>query len=258
MVFGWLETQIPFGNDKQKARTRVLPGRVALGLGLALIVGLAAGAGAQEEPQKRVPKVVPVPKIKLPPPSAPVRFPEPTDPPPQNFVDPVSHVYLHLGPGFRLERKDKELSTFHLDARTAPETARLRAVAMMEFNPFPASTFSGGMVSYSVTPGLTAAACEAQTRVKPEKALATMKVGGVPFWRGLDEHGGICTEARNVTYTAARKGSCVRFDLTVNTFCGGDVSGALDMTDQQLASVFRRLEMVLDTVEFRDGKNVAR
>ena len=88
-------------------------------------------------------------------------------------------------------------------------------------------------------------------RVAPEQKLATMKVGGVPFWRGLDEHGGICTEHRNVTYTAEVKGSCVRFDLTVNTFCGGEVSGARDMTDLELADVFRRLERVLDTVEFR-------
>ena len=249
----WLagEKQILFEDEKNKL--------ARLSGGLALAFGLIVSAAAQQQdPPMHVPKVVPVPKIKLPPPSAPVRFAEPTDPPPRNYVDPVSHLYFHLGPGFRLEQKDKEISTFHLDARSAPETARLRAVAMMEFNPFPASTFSGGVVSYSVTPGLTADACKAQTRMTPEKPLATLKLGGVPFWRGLDEHGGICTEARNVTYTAERGRNCVRFDLTVNTFCGGDVSGALDMTDQQLASVFRRLELVLDTVEFRDGKKVAR
>ncbi len=207
--------------------------------------------GMQAQQEKHVPKVVPVPKLKPSPAPAPPKFLEPQDPPPQNYVDPVSHLYFHLGPGFRLERKDKELSTFHLDARSAPAKARLRAVAMMEFNPFPASTFSGGLISYSVTPGLTAAACEAQVRVKPEKPLMTMKVDGVPFWRGLDEHGGICTESRNVTYTAERGRSCIRFDLTVNTFCGGEVSGAVDMTDLELADVFRRLEQVLKTVEFR-------
>ncbi len=242
------ETQIPFGNDNQGIRAR------SFWLGCLMVLATTAGVHAQEEPQKRVPQVVPVPKIKPPGAPAPRRFVEPQDPPPQNFVDPWSRLYFHLTPGFRLARKDGEVSTFHLDARSAPDTAQLRAVAMMEFNPFPASTFSGGLVSYSVTPGLAAEACEAQTRVKPEKALATMKVGGVPFWRGLDEHGGICTEARTVTYTAERGRDCVRFDLTVNTFCGGEVSGAVDMTDQELASVFRRLEMVLDTVEFRGGK----
>ena len=240
-------TQIPLEDEKCRKI------RFALKSFL-LVLGFTATLYAQEEPQKRVPKVVPVPKMKTGPAPAPQRFLEPTDPPPQNYTDPVSRVYFHLGPGFRLERKDKELSTFHLDARSAPENARLRAVAMMEFNPFPASTFSGGVISYSVTPHTTAAACEAQTRNKPEKKLATMKVGGVPFWRGLDEHGGICTEARDVAYTAERGGNCVRFDLTVNTFCGGEVSGAVDMTDNELASVFRRLEMVLDTVEFRGVK----
>lgn len=206
---------------------------------------------AQQDPPLRVPKVVPVPVPKAAPAPAPRPFAEPQDPPPQNYVDPRTRMYFHLGPGFRLERRDGEMSQFHLDARTAPASAQLRAVAMMEFNPFPASTFSGGIVSYSVTPGLSAESCKLQTRVAPEKPLATMPVGGVPFARGLDEHGGICTEARNVTYTALRGHDCVRFDLTVNTFCGGDVSGAKDMTDMELASVFRRLEQVLDTVEFR-------
>ena len=251
MRMGWrVEPQIPFGNGKDKEARATMRWCFA---GFMLAAGLTVSARGQEEPQKRVPQVVPVPKIKPPAAPAPEKFVEPQDPPPQNYVDPVSHLYFHLGPGFRLARKDKEISTFHLDARSAPEATRLRAVAMMEFNPFPASTFSGGLVSYSVTPGLTGEACEAQTRGKPEKALATMKVGGVPFWRGLDEHGGICTEARNVTYTAIRGRDCVRFDLTVNTFCGGEVSGAADMTDLELASVFRRLEMVLDTVEFRES-----
>lgn len=225
--------------------------------GLLLFLLLVSGnTRAQQEPQKHVPKVVPVPRFKAQPAPAPPRFQEPQNPPPQNYIDPRTGMYFHLGPGFRLERKDGEISRFHLDARSAPAAARLRAVAMMEFNPFPASTFSGGLVSYSVDPGIGAEACKAQTRLAPEKPLATMDVGGVPFWRGLDEHGGICTEVRNVTYTALRKGNCVRFDLTLNTFCGGDVSGAVDMTDNELASVFRRLEQVLETVEFRKPTHV--
>ncbi len=243
-----MQKQIPCWDDKQIAG--LWRGRIWFGLVLAVVLAGVLQA-QQQEPEKHVPKVVPVPKIVVPPSGPAPRFVEPQDPPPQNYVDPVSHLYFHVGPGFRLERRDKVLSTFHMDARTAPAAAQLRAVAGMEFNPFPASTFSGGMVAYSVATGVGSAACEAQVRVAPEKKLATMKLGGVPFWRGLDEHGGICTEHRTVTYTAEVKGSCVRFDLTVNTFCGGEVSGAIDMTDLQLADVFRRLERVVDTVEFR-------
>lgn len=218
---------------------------------LVLLLLFTGATRAQDGVEKHVPKIVPVPMPKLQRVPGPPRFAEPQTPPPQNYVDPRTGMYFHLGPGFRLARKDGMVSTFHLDARSAPASARLRAVAMMEFNPFPASTFSGGLVSYSIIPGVSAEACKAETRLSPEKPLATMPVEGVPFWRGLDEHGGICIEARNVTYTALRGGECVRFDLTLNTFCGGDVSGALDMTDLQLASVFRRLEQVLETVEFR-------
>ena len=199
----------------------------------------------------KVPKVVPVPQPKPAPP--PPKVVEPQDPPPQNFIDKQQRMYFHLGPGWNLSRNDGEWSTFHLDARTAPRNAQLRAVAMLTFNPYPASTFSGAMFSYSVIPGLNAKECQDQTRVRPDRPLSALPVGGVTFWRGLDEHGKICTESRNVTYTASRRGSCLRFDLTVNTFCGGDVSGVQDITDVELANVFRRLEGILDTVEFRDA-----
>jgi hypothetical protein len=106
------------------------------------------------------------------------------------------------------------------------------------------------MFYLSLTPRSTAAACAAQTTIKPETALDAAIVGDLKFARGKDEHGHICTEARDVTYTAMRGGSCVRFDLAVNSFCGGDDSGAEDLTEAQLASLFKRLEGILDTVKF--------
>ena len=178
--------------------------------------------------------------------------PEPTDPAPQNFEDVVWHVAFHLPPGWQLARKDGELSTFPLDARTAPARARLRGVAELAFNPFPTSTFSGAMFYFSVTPHSTAAACDAQAVGKPNQAASPVRIAGANFARGRDEHGKICTEARNTTYTTLHKGTCVRFDLTINTFCGGEVSGVQDMTLQQLTKVQERLGGILDTVRFTD------
>lgn len=197
----------------------------------------------------RVPRPIPVPVPKvggIPRTDAP----EPSTPPPQNFVDPRLHLYFHLGPGWNLARKDGEMSTFHLDARSAPPKAQLRAVASLAFNPYPLSTFSGAFFYLSSITRSSPSACTAQAHGGVEKPLNSLNVANVPFLRGLDEHGHICTESRNVTYTAMHQGSCLRFDLTVNTFCGGDVTGAQDLTDQQLASVFRRLESILDTVQF--------
>ncbi len=214
------------------------------------LLGLLIMTGTQAQlVPKQVPKVIPVPVPKgiVAP---PWRALEPSDPPPQNFVDPQMPLYFHLGPGWTLARKDREVSTFHLDARSAPETAQLKAVAMLAFNPYPRSTFSGAFFYLSVIPGVTEAECEVQTKLKPERSLNALPVGGLKFSRGLDEHGKICTESRDVTYTATRHRRCVRFDLTVNTFCGGDVSGVKDMTDLELASVFKRLEGILDTVKF--------
>jgi hypothetical protein len=209
---------------------------------------LVGSAGAQ---QMQVPKVVPVPP--LPPPRAregPKPVPEPTEPPAQTVEDGRTHVVFHLPPGWNLSRKDGEISTFRLDARTAPRRSDLRAAASLGFNPFPLSTFSGAIFYLSTTPHSTAAACAQQTKMKPETALPALVVGDVKFARGKDEHGHICTESRDVTYTAMRGGSCVRFDLAVNSFCGGEVSGAEDLTDAQLGSLFKRLQGILDTVEF--------
>ncbi len=213
---------------------------------------LVFGAGLACAQEKQVPKVVPVPP--LPPPGArvaPKPPPEPTSPPAQTVEDERTHVVFHLPAGWNVSRKDGELSTFRLDARTAPARSDLRFAATLNFNPFPLSTFSGAIFYLSVVSRSSAAACAAETTVKPETPLPAAVVGDVKFARGKDEHGHICTESRDVAYTALRGGSCVRFDLAVNSFCGGEVSGAQDLTDDQLGSLFKRLEGILGTVEFR-------
>lgn len=213
---------------------------------IGLVVLVAGLAGAQE---KQVPKVVPVPP--LPPPKARVAPAEPTNPPAQTVEDQRTHVVFRLPAGWNVSRTDGELSTFRLDARSAPRRSELRVAAGLNFNPFPQSTFSGALFYLSVVPHSSAAACSAETTVKPEKPLPPAVVGDVKFSRGKDEHGHICTESRDVAYTALRGGSCVRFDLAVNSFCGGEVSGAQDLTEEQLGSLFKRLEGILGTVEFR-------
>jgi hypothetical protein len=218
----------------------------------AMFAGLmwVATADAQE---KQVPKVVPVPPLPKPKYEAPAPPPEPTSPPARTVTDSRTHVTFHLPPGWNLSRKDGEISTFRLDARTAPRKSDLRAAASLNFNPFPMSTFSGAIFYLSATPHLSASACAGETKVKPETPLPAAIVGDVRFSRGRDEHGDICTESRDVAYTALRGGRCLRFDLAINSFCGGEVSGAQDLTDAQLGSLFKRLENILDTVQF-NGK----
>ncbi len=225
-----------------------------------LLGGIAVSkrAFAQEPPnaidqmetqQPTVPKPVPVPVPKaLPAPSGDV--PEPLEPPPRDFVDPKLRVSFRLASGWNLSLRDHEVSTFHLDARTAPPATQLKAVASLAFNPFPQSTFSGAFFYLSVTPHSSELACVAQAHGGAEKPLNNLPVAKIPFARGLDEHGQLCTEVRNVTYTAMRGRSCLRFDLTVNTFCGGDVTGVKELTTVQLAKVFRRMEDILNTVQF--------
>lgn len=216
---------------------------------IAVLVMCVGMAGAQE---KKVPKVVPVPPLPAPGARvAPKVAPEPTSPPAQMIEDEWTHAVLHLPAGWNVSHKDGELSTFRLDARTAPARSDLRFAASLNFNPYPLSTFSGAMFYLSVVPRSSAAACAAETTMKPEKPLPAAIVGDVKFARGKDEHGHICTESRDVAYTAMRGGSCVRFDLAVNSFCGGEVSGAEDLTEEQLGSLFKRLEGILGSVEFR-------
>ena len=175
---------------------------------------------------------------------------EPTTPPAHPFHDTRHGVSFQIPAGWNFSRKDSDLSTFNLDARTAPRNTQMRAVANIAFNPFPASTFTGALFYFSVTPHTTEAECSAQASAEPQHALAAVPLDGVSFTHGSDEHGTICVEARSEVYTAQRNNACYRFDLIINTFCGGEVSGVRDITPQQIDAVRKRLESILDTVKF--------
>jgi hypothetical protein len=215
---------------------------VAIGLSIGVSISLAQ---QPSEPPMQVPKVVPVPPLHG---VAPAK--EPTSPPARDVADPQDHLRFHLPAGWNLTRKDGEASTFHLDARTAPANAKLRMVASLAFNPYPMSTFEGAMFYVSSAPHVSAAACAAQTSTKPFQRLKAATIDDKPFSRGKDEHGRICTEARDVAYTAIRENACLRFDLSINSFCGGDVSGAEDLTEGQLQAIYTRLVQILDSIRF--------
>ena len=174
---------------------------------------------------------------------------EPKTPPAHHFHDTRHGVSFQIPAGWNFSTKDSDLSTFNLDARTAPRNAQMRAVANMAFNPFPASTFSGALFYFSITPHTTQAECSAQASAEPQHAT-TVPIDGVSFAHGSDEHGTICTEAHSEIYTAQRNNACYRFDLVINTFCGGEVSGARDITPQQIEAVRKRLEAILNSVKF--------
>jgi hypothetical protein len=164
------------------------------------------------------------------------------------FVDKKTGVSFRVPPGWELSRKDGQVSTFHMDARTAMPTAKMRAVAVMDFNPYPQSTLSGASFYFSVQPKTTDVACARQA----SKALSDTDVkpiGNMVFTHGHDEHGGICTEARDEVYTAYRRHSCYRFDLVMNTFCAIS-SGARDVTEAQIQSIDQRMGGILSTVRF--------
>lgn len=192
--------------------------------------------------------------------------PDPTTPPARDFHDPRAALTFQVPAGWNLNRKDGEVSTLRLDARSTTRATQLRAVANITFNPYPASTFSGAYVYLSLTPKISAADCASQATVPgprkltakaaprtagPLQPLADIKqIAGTPFTHGYDEHGGVCTESRDEIYTTPRNGSCLRFDLVVNNFCGGEVSGVRDITEAQLAAIRKRMEAVLTTVQF--------
>ena len=171
---------------------------------------------------------------------------EPTSPAARSFHDAKYGVRVQVPAGWNFTQKDGELSTFHLDARSAGRKAQLRAVATLAFNPYPASTFSGALFYFSVQPQTSEAECatEASGKTTPKEA----RVNGVIFAYGHDEHGTICVEARDEVYTTRRADSCYRFDLVMNSFCGGEVSGAEDMTQAQMDDIRKRLESILNTV----------
>ncbi len=199
--------------------------------------------------------------------SAQVTVPE--APPPgakmQTFRDGHFGVRFEVPEGWTLARKDGQVSTFHLDARSASPKAQVRGVLAIDFNPFPYSTFSGALVYFSVQAHATDADCARQAtgfrtdagmrsrvgddgRALEANPQEVQTIGGMSFAHGHDEHGKICVEARDEVYTAYRKGSCYRFDLAMNTFCSVS-SGAADMTDAQLEDIDERMTKILSTVQ---------
>ncbi|WP_158942909.1 hypothetical protein [Granulicella sp. S190] len=175
---------------------------------------------------------------------------EPTMPPAHPFHDGRYGITFTVPAAWELNRKDAEVSTFNLDARSVARTTQLRAVASISFNPHPNSTFSGALFYFSVTPHLTPAECSSQATIQAPRTASTAQIGGIPFTHGYDEHGGICTESRDEIYTTAHNNSCYRFDAVINTFCGGDVSGVQDISPRELDSVRKRMQKILDSVHF--------
>ena len=175
---------------------------------------------------------------------------EPTSPPPPHLHILTGGLTFDLPAGWNSARRDGELSTFALDARSSLPNTHLLSVAQLAFNPFPYSTFAGAFFYTSTTPHSTALSCSNQATAPASHPVTTQEIGGVPFKHGYNEHGEVCTEERDEVYTALRGSTCFRFDLVINTFCGGEVSGSRDLTPQQLEALRHRLESILTTVQF--------
>jgi hypothetical protein len=224
----------------------------------AIVFTLFATNVLAQKNSKPVPKPVPVPE------AAPVSAVE------KPFQDRHNKVRFTVPRGWQMARKDGQVSTFHLDARSASSKAELRGLAIMDFNPFPYSTLAGALFYYSVEPKTTDAECAAQAiepkgqqtdliESAPESAAVpssavgvhkdTQDVAGVTFAHGHDEHGQVCIEARDEVYTAWHKHSCYRFDLAMNTFCQ-EGSGARPITPKQVQAVDQRLADILSSVSF--------
>ena len=180
----------------------------------------------------------------------------------QSFQDKRFGVSFRIPPGWEYSRKDGHVSTFHQDARSASPGAQLRGVAILDFNPYPQSTLAGALFYYSVEPHTTDVECAAQASrftpatAEPEHHKDVQTIGNVPFAHGHDEHGGICTEARDEVYTAFHKRACYRFDLAMNTFCAIS-SGAREITSDQIHQIDSRLTDILSTVTFEWEKSGA-
>ena len=169
----------------------------------------------------------------------------------KTFHDPRYHISFDYPANWIFAQADHEISTFHLDARTAARNASLRAVAAMPENPFPASTFAGAYIYLSVTPHSSQAACARQTtapkdNVHPQQPRP-QAIGGITFMHGHDEQKEICTVQRDEVYTTFGHGLCYRFDLAINNFCS-EASHVKDITPQELDQVRARLESILATV----------
>jgi hypothetical protein len=175
----------------------------------------------------------------------------------RTFHDPTYHLSFDFPANWTFSRSDGEISTFHLDARSAPAKARLRAVVASPENPFPASTFSGAYLYFSVIPHTSTAVCAEQAvsttiekNIPQTKPGEKIHIADTPFTHGHDEVKDICLTQHDEIYTTRHAGGCYRFDLAINNFCGGEVSGVKDITLQELDQVRGRLESILNTIRF--------
>ncbi len=163
----------------------------------------------------------------------------------RSFHDAKYPLSLEVPAGWTITTKDREVSTFRLDARSAPASSRMRMVATIASNPFTASTFSGALLYFSVAPAKNDAACGSRS------SDGSKEIGGQNFRKVHEEQSGrVCTESRDDVYVAYRKNGCYRFDLVTNTFCA-QVSGAKDMTSAEMDEIRRQMEAILGTVRFR-------
>ena len=181
----------------------------------------------------------------------------PASSPARTFHDPTYHLAFDYPVEWTFSHIDGEISTFHLDVRSAPRNSVLRAVAAVPENPFPASTFSGAYVYFSVAPHASAAECADQAKnttivknVPQTQPGVKIQIADIPFIHGHDEQKDICITQRDEIYTTYRRSACYRFDLSINTFCGPEVSGVKDITPAELDQVRARLQEVLATVRF--------
>jgi hypothetical protein len=201
----------------------------------------------------------------------PVPESEPADASPQPFIDKQYKVRFTVPRGWEIARKDYQVSTFHLDARSAPPNAKLRGLAMLDFNPYARSTLAGALFYFSVEKNTTDVECSTQATQPsggannpadfasaspastetstPANHKDTQDVAGITFAHGHDEHGQICIEARDEVYTSWHKHSCYRFDLAMNTFCA-ESSGAQPISPEQIRAVDQRMADILSTVTF--------
>ena len=171
----------------------------------------------------------------------------------RTFHDRSFKVSFDFPANWTFSERDHEISTFRLDARSADKKTVLRAVTALPENPYPASTFTGAYVYLSVTPHTNESRCEQQAAPERSSKKEVSQIAGLNFAHGHNEQKQICTVERDEIFTTYRKGACYRFDLAMNNFCGGEVSGVKDVTEQELDTVLSRMESIMGTVRF-DGK----
>ncbi len=174
--------------------------------------------------------------------------PEHPEPSATSFSDPKYKVSFHVPAGWNFERHDGLLSNFGVETRSVVRRTDVRGVAAINFNPWPVTTFAGALFYYSVVPRASAEMCAAQLQRGHAKPLGDAEISGLTFRHGRDEHGRVCTEARDEIFTAMRGNACLRFDLVVNTFCA-ETSGAMEINAMQLKDVDSRLANILGSVK---------